>query len=491
MEALVSSSAPSGREEADLEAKEGGGGGESERAKGDGASGKASGGGDAQAVLPAGSEHMPAFPIYPGHSVLDMTRVQALTQCVGHYERARSYLPHHQSYLDFVNASRRLGHVHNELGKSAGKDSDIAKAEGHWRAAQAVFASIGDAENHAVLNINLAQLLRGRSARLQRESGVLTVAARTHIAEAVAMYENAFGALKKKHANPAVWLMVQSELAATFEDFAVMLEADGAREGWSSGGAREDAQLVVDLRNRAMELLRDMRAPGWRLAQAHLSLGTFYTATLHVGSGVVTRTRYDAAEGQLRKCLLLAGGAAGPKQETCSVSPAKRPAKDRPACPDEQFPDKPAVGDAAAAGAVLDVNSEIAVLGATAQLSLLLRVSGGPLKGAQALRSSLEALLSILRLPLRREAASEGNVLKLSSAHLIAWRSVAESVKGLTKELATVSAGVSLGGHEVPRDTLKDLYRQALKVNPEQDAASVACLLEILQTLAKLFAARG
>ena len=41
--------------------------------------------------------------------------------------------------------------------------------------------------------------------------------------------------------------------------------------------------------------------------QAHLSMGAFYCKTLHVGGGTVTRTRYDAAESQLRKCLLLAG----------------------------------------------------------------------------------------------------------------------------------------------------------------------------------------
>ena len=67
-----------------------------------------------------------------------------------------------------------------------------------------------------------------------------------------------------------MWLMVQSELATTFEEFSRMLEADGARANWCGAAAREDAQLVVDLRNRAMELLRDTRAPCWRLAQVCL-----------------------------------------------------------------------------------------------------------------------------------------------------------------------------------------------------------------------------
>ena len=51
----------------------------------------------------------------------------------------------------------------------------------------------GDGENHAVLNINLAQLLRRRSAGVQQQEGTLTHAARTHIAEAVSMYQAAFG----------------------------------------------------------------------------------------------------------------------------------------------------------------------------------------------------------------------------------------------------------------------------------------------------------
>ncbi len=36
--------------------------------------------------------------------------------------------------------------------------------------------------------------------------------------------------------NPAVWVMVQTELASTFEDFSLMLQADGARESWNTAG---------------------------------------------------------------------------------------------------------------------------------------------------------------------------------------------------------------------------------------------------------------
>ena len=130
-----------------------------------------------------------------------MTRPEALALCVTQYERARAYFPHHQSFFDYVAASRRLGHVRNELGKVAGRESDTEQAELHWRHALSLFSSIGDSENQTVLLINLAQLMRGRSARLHEEAGMLTVAARTHIAEAVRMYENAFAALKKKHGN--------------------------------------------------------------------------------------------------------------------------------------------------------------------------------------------------------------------------------------------------------------------------------------------------
>jgi len=445
----------------------------------------------AQVVSPAaGSDHLPPFPVYPGQSVLHMTRVEALTQCVTQYERARNYIEHHQSYVDFVAASRRLGHVRNELGKVAGREADMAAAELHWRAAQSVFEAIGDGENQAVLNINLAQLLRGRSATVHQEAGMLTVAARTHIAEAVAMYQKAFGALKNKHCNPSVWLMVQSELASTFEDFAVMLETNGARESWMGTASRQDAQLVVDLRNRALELLRNIRAPAWRLAHGHLALGTFYCATLHLGGGVVTRTRYDAAEGQLRKSLLLAGAASVTGHDStdshssilASAAPtvAKRPPKQR-----QQH-----TGDTTnTVTRVLDPHSEVAVLQATAQLSLLLRVSGGPHKGTQALRLSLEALLSLRRFPLWHEADAVGTEQHTSAQQLAAWQAVAEALKGLTKELATMPAGATLGGQkEVAKDRLKDLFRQALKLKAADHLLHVTQLLELLTSLATLFA---
>jgi len=387
--------------------------------------------------------------------------------------------------------------VRNELGKVAGRESDMDEAERHWRAAQGVFASIGDGENHAVLNINLAQLLRRRSADLQEKAGTLTHAARTHIAEAVSMYQAAFGALKKKQGSPTVWEMVQSELATTFEDFAVMLETDACSQSWNSEGAREDAQLVVDLRNRAMDLLRELRAPAWRLAQAHLSLGSFYLATLHVGGGCVTRTRYDAAEGQLRKCLLVAAAGSAADLAPPSASHLKR------SLPQQILGQRED-----------QVKCETALLAASAQLSLLVRVSGGPLKGSQGLRASLESLLCILRLPLQEEVTGaeaensaagsssgapgtsgkrgEGKALikaegKACVALIKAWVSVAEALKGLMKLLASLPPGVSLGGSkEVPKETLKDLYRQALKLNPEQDGAAVKHLLDILKALTKL-----
>ena len=135
---------------------------------------------------------------------------------------------------------------------------------------------------------------------------------------------------------------------------------------------------------------------------------------------------------------------------------------------------------------MLDAKSEIAVLEATAQLSVLLRVPGGPLKGAQAVRSSMEALLSIRRLPLQHVARPSGS---MSAAQLAAWQAVAEAVTGLTKELATLpGTGVSLGGQkEVAKETLKDLFRQALKLKPQNDETAVRRVLEILLALARLF----
>jgi hypothetical protein len=70
------------------------------------------------------AEHMPAFPIFPGHSVLELTRAevltllayagtkvqiltlraasQALAHCARHYECARTYFSQHRSYVDLV-----------------------------------------------------------------------------------------------------------------------------------------------------------------------------------------------------------------------------------------------------------------------------------------------------------------------------------------------------------------------------------------------------
>ena len=276
-------------------------------------------------------------------------------------------------------------------------------------------------------------------------------------------------------------------------------------------------------------------------------MGAFYCKTLHVGGGTVTRTRYDAAEGQLRKCLLLAGagaaacceheqvqGGAQPSQlqtgaemsnvrsteisnfifrllkyltspaaispassssssASASASSSKRPSKDDLAqtharCEERAEEERADRGAAAqvGAGAVLDAKSEIVVLEATAQLSVLLRVPGGPLKGAQAVRSSMEALLSIRRLPLQHVARPSGS---MSAAQLAAWQAVAEAVTGLTKELATLpGTGVSLGGQkEVAKETLKDLFRQALKLKPQHDETAVRRVLEILLALARLF----
>jgi hypothetical protein len=50
-------------------------------------------------------------------------------------------------------AHPHVGHVRNELGKLAGKEADMDKAESHWRAAQAVFAAIGDREAGCVLRM--------------------------------------------------------------------------------------------------------------------------------------------------------------------------------------------------------------------------------------------------------------------------------------------------------------------------------------------------
>ena len=138
---------------------------------------------------------------------------------------------------------------------------------------------------------------------------------------------------------------------------------------------------------------------------------------------------------------------------------------------------------------------------------IMCRRAGGPLKGVQALKASLEALQSLRRLPFRHEsiASSTG-----AAAHLAAWQTVAEAVQvllrecliacpgqhacaracatrvshtwlraqsiavltillqGLLKEMATLPAGVALAGNKtVCKDTVKGFYRQALRLKPK------------------------
>ena len=50
-------------------------------------------------------------------------------------------------------AHAHLGHVRNELGKLAGKEGDMHKAESDWRAAKAVFAAIGHTEARCALRM--------------------------------------------------------------------------------------------------------------------------------------------------------------------------------------------------------------------------------------------------------------------------------------------------------------------------------------------------
>ena len=66
------------------------------------------------------------------------------------------------------------------------------------------------------------------------------------------------------------------------------------------------------------------------------------------------------------------------------------------------------------------------------------RRAGGPLKGVQALKASLEALQSLRRLPFRHEsiASSTG-----AAAHLAAWQTVAEAVQVLLRECLIACPG--------------------------------------------------
>eukprot|EP00960_Hanusia_phi_P078081 768781-Hanusia_phi.AAC.5 len=91
---------------------------------------------------------------------------------------------------------------------------------------------------------------------------------------------------------------------------------NSAANWWSDPSAREDAQLIVDLRTRALEYLQQQQAPAVRVAQSHLSLGSFYVKTLDIGKGEqggshastkMHRSRFEAAEGQLRKCMHICG----------------------------------------------------------------------------------------------------------------------------------------------------------------------------------------
>ena len=67
---------------------------------------------------------------------------------------------------------------------------------------------------------------------------------------------------------------------------------------------------------RALDFLQQQQAPALRVARSHLSLGSFYLKTLDLGQGELGsspassrahKSRFEAAENQLRKCMHICG----------------------------------------------------------------------------------------------------------------------------------------------------------------------------------------
>ncbi|EKX36468.1 hypothetical protein GUITHDRAFT_165742 [Guillardia theta CCMP2712] len=355
-------------------------------------------------------EHLPYIPLQDVVAMPKSTRLQHVRaslmlaeeltdlQALRHYEKATSYFAFHGSYVDFVIHMRRLGHARNEMAKIFWSEMNVDEAETNWKQALSVFTTVGDEDNQAVVAINLGRLMRGR-------------------------YELAFKALKTRQTNP------MGEIAETLDEMASLLEKDILREDpsgnaaaqwWSDQGAREDAQLIVDLRARALDFLQQQQAPALRVARSHLSLGSFYLKTLDLGQGElgsspasrVHKSRFEAAENQLRKCMHICGSEAE--------------------------------------------GGEALFLLAVSSLSKLVRRRFSNPRSLQAMKESLDALAIARRLP----SGSQQLTNDIKSAR----ENVLDDLRSLLRDLSTTAPARGGASSHRNKDAFKDLYRKALKL---------------------------
>uniref|UniRef100_A0A7S4NLS9 Erythroid differentiation-related factor 1 n=1 Tax=Guillardia theta TaxID=55529 RepID=A0A7S4NLS9_GUITH len=372
-------------------------------------------------------EHLPYIPL---QDVVAMPKSTRLQHALRHYEKATSYFAFHGSYVDFVIHMRRLGHARNEMAKIFWSEMNVDEAETNWKQALSVFTTVGDEDNQAVVAINLGRLMRGRSSMLRQEGGGrFQGPARACFASSIPMYELAFKALKTRQTNPMVWKIIQGEIAETLDEMASLLEKDILREDpsgnaaaqwWSDQGAREDAQLIVDLRARALDFLQQQQAPALRVARSHLSLGSFYLKTLDLGQGElgsspasrVHKSRFEAAENQLRKCMHICGSEAE--------------------------------------------GGEALFLLAVSSLSKLVRRRFSNPRSLQAMKESLDALAIARRLP----SGSQQLTNDIKSAR----ENVLDDLRSLLRDLSTTAPARGGASSHRNKDAFKDLYRKALKL---------------------------
>ena len=197
---------------------------------------------------------------------------------------------------------RKLGDASNELGQHNIAGGDLALAEGHFEDALAAFDRVDDAENCAIMTLNLAVVLRRKAYADFVQAEHLTLSQRQLYVRAISLYERALASLgsrrrqkgESRSKRDGIASAVQSELAGTYTAFAQQLQAGGrvsraegshapdseaGGQGESSGAYIVDEDVVPDLLRKALDIYTAQREqqPA-KLCAVHAALGRHYVA---------------------------------------------------------------------------------------------------------------------------------------------------------------------------------------------------------------------
>jgi tetratricopeptide (TPR) repeat protein len=147
---------------------------------------------------------------------------------------------------------RKLGDASNELGQLSLKVGELPSAEQCFENALSAFDRVDDAENCAIMTLNLAAVLRRKAYAEFVDMKHLTLAQRQLYVKAITLYERALASLgprRKQQGDRRTKLdrirsIVQIELAGVYTAFAQQLQAGGRvslDEGKPAASAPDDA----------------------------------------------------------------------------------------------------------------------------------------------------------------------------------------------------------------------------------------------------------